>query len=344
MNTPPENTPPPNVAADGLPPAAAGPTSPTGATGPGSPTGHGAQPSVAAPSTALRAYPRCAPARRLRRECWPSAWPSAPRSAPHPAPRLRAGRWPRWCCARSPLSRRAARAPTRAPRPSRRPRSHLRRHPRRAPIQTRARPRRHRSRKHPRARACLRPRPEHLQSAHDGQRHQTDSDTPPAGNERVADHARRRHLRAGPRPARGRPLHRLPAPQGRDVPERLVLPGRQRVRERGRAAGGHAAAEPRRDRPAPVPRRRGRRAVQARNRRGIERGRRIPESDRPHDHLESGLQRARPDRDHVRDHRQRDRLQPACRLLDRDARLRTARGRPADLALRPRRRAAEHGV
>jgi hypothetical protein len=50
MNTPPENTPPPSVSADGLPPAAAGPTSPTGATGPGSPTGRGAQPSAAAPS------------------------------------------------------------------------------------------------------------------------------------------------------------------------------------------------------------------------------------------------------------------------------------------------------
>ena len=357
MTTPPDTPTPPNAATDrrtgparrGKPTSAADGAQPRRArTGlAGRPT---ARSTVATtPTGARRACPRCASARRWRRACSPSAWPSARRSAPRPARRSRASSSPRWCSPRSPPSRRGRRrinASTAQPStpppvtpqatPASGGREHETRAPRRAaksktPSSTRVSPT-----STPNTSKTRPPRPA-------GQ-HQADDAVPPVTHVWLITLVGR-HVRAGARPAGRRPLHRLPARARRRAAERLVLARRQRVRQRGRAARRRAAAErwtrscSRRARKAPPARRASPKPPGA-----LSAADEFLKATVPHDHLEPRLQRTRPDRDHVRRGRQRHRLQPARRLLDRDALERAARGRPLDLAVRPRRHAAEHGV
>ncbi len=176
-----------------------------------------------------------------------------------------------------------------------------------------------------------------IQNAKDRRRQADDA---PAGHERMADHALRRHLRAGARPSRRRSLHRLPARARRNAVERLVLARRQLVRERGGAALRRSTPDAGLDRPTPLPRRRGGRAVRNRNLRRAERGGRILESHRARDHLERRLPGTRPDRDHFRA-RSATPPPPACPPEHRPRRSAPRpRGRAVALTVCPRRRTA----
>ena len=153
--------------------------------------------------------------------------------------------------------------------------------------------------------------PENIQDAyqdHQDHRQRRQADGAPAGHERVADQALRRHLRAGPRPAYRRPLHRLSARPRGHTAERLVRAGRQRLRERGRhCSGAYRRRRWTRSSSPRAPKARPARSAHPKPPGALSAADEFLKATAAHDHRERRLSRTRPDRGHVRRGRQRHR-------------------------------------
>ena len=149
----------------------------------------------------------------------------------------------------------------------------------------------------------------------------------PAGHERVADRALRRHVRAGARPAGRRPLHRLPARARGHAAERLV---RAATAAPSRARPALLAGEPTPQTldsivQPPCPEGAAGAACAPETAGALTAADEFLKATVPDDHRERRLPRTRPDRGHVRRGRQRHRDRPARRRVDRDAQLRSPR-------------------
>ena len=294
------------------------------------------------PAGVRRACPRCASPRRSRRGCSPSAWPSARRSALRPTPRSPASP-SRCCCRRSPLSPGRRAGAHRAP-PSRRLRHARQPHPPPRPRAPAERARRRRSRPRRKRRSSAASSPTTTPNAA-----KTPTTTGGEGDERTSlppvTHVWLITLtgatftQALAQPAAAPYIDSQLVPAGTLLSEWSSLDGSSFASEAGLLSGEPPQTMDSIVQP-PCPEGAAGAACKPETAGALSAADEFLKADRAHDHLDRGLPRTRPDRDHVRRRRQRHRVEPAGGRLDRDAQQRAPGGRSADLAVRARRRAA----